>query len=29
MSSWEGLSKAVEFLKQAMIKEKPTAMTWA
>ncbi len=29
MSSWEGLTKAVDFLKQAMIMEKPGAMTWA
>ena len=29
MSSWEGLTKAVDFLKQAMIFEKPSAMTWA
>ncbi len=29
MSSWEGLTKAVDFLTQAMIFEKPTAMTWA
>lgn len=29
MSSWEGLTKAVSFLKQSIIFEKPTAMTWA
>lgn len=29
MSSWEGLTKAVSFLKQTVIFEKPTAMTWA
>jgi sugar phosphate isomerase/epimerase len=29
MSSWEGLTKAVSFLKQSVIFEKPTAMTWA
>jgi len=29
MSSWEGLTKAVAFLKQAIIFEKPGAMTWA
>ena len=29
MSNREGLTKAVEFLRQAMIFEKPTAMTWA
>ncbi|NLF56614.1 MAG: sugar phosphate isomerase/epimerase, partial [Candidatus Hydrogenedens sp.] len=29
MSSWEGLTKAVNFLKQTVIFEKPTAMTWA
>lgn len=29
MSSWEGLTKAVTFLKQSVIFEKPTAMTWA
>lgn len=29
MSAWEGLTKAVDFLKQAAISEKPTAMTWA
>lgn len=29
MSSWEGLTKAVAFLKQAVIFEKPSAMTWA
>lgn len=29
MSSWEGLTKAVAFLKQTMIFEKPSAMTWA
>jgi sugar phosphate isomerase/epimerase len=29
MSNWEGLSKAVEFLKGVLIKQKPTAMTWA
>ncbi len=29
MSSKEGLTKAVEFLKQAIIREKPSAMTWA
>ncbi|HOQ32943.1 MAG TPA: sugar phosphate isomerase/epimerase [Candidatus Hydrogenedens sp.] len=29
MSNREGLTKAVEFLKQALIAEKPTAMTWA
>ncbi len=29
MSSWEGLCKAVEFLTQAIIVEKPSAMTWA
>ena len=29
MSSWEGLTKAVSFLKQTIIFEKPTAMTWA
>lgn len=29
MSSWEGLSKAADFLKQAIITEKVTAMTWA
>ncbi len=29
MSSWEGLTKATDFLKQALIKEKVTAMTWA
>ncbi len=29
MSAWEGLSKAVEFLRQSVIFEKKTAMTWA
>lgn len=29
MSSMEGLTKAVAFLKQSVIFEKPTAMTWA
>jgi sugar phosphate isomerase/epimerase len=29
MSSWEGLTKAIGFLKQAVITEKPSAMTWA
>ena len=29
MSSWEGLSKAVAFLKGVIIGEQPTAMTWA
>lgn len=29
MSNKEGLTKAVQFLKQCMIQEKPTAMTWA
>ena len=29
MSSWEGLTKAVEFLRQGIITEKPSAMTWA
>jgi len=29
MSSMEGLTKAVEMLKQAVITQKPTAMTWA
>jgi len=29
MSSWEGLTKAIAFLKQAVIFEKPGAMTWA
>jgi sugar phosphate isomerase/epimerase len=29
MSNWEGLTKAVEVLKQAVITEKVTAMTWA
>ncbi|MBI1318080.1 MAG: TIM barrel protein [Candidatus Hydrogenedens sp.] len=29
MSAREGLTKAVEFLKQAIITEKPSAMTWA
>lgn len=29
MSNWEGLSKAADFLKQALITEKVTAMTWA
>jgi len=29
MSSMEGLKKAVEFLKQVIVHEKPTAMTWA
>ncbi|MBN2308535.1 MAG: sugar phosphate isomerase/epimerase [Candidatus Hydrogenedentes bacterium] len=29
MSSWEGLTKATEFLKQVVITEKVTAMTWA
>ncbi len=29
MSSWEGLTKAIDFLKQAVIFEKPSAMTWA
>ena len=29
MSSMEGLSKAVDFLKQVLISEKVTAMTWA
>jgi len=29
MSSWEGLSKAAAFLKEVLIAEKPTAMTWA
>jgi len=29
MSNWEGLTKAVTFLKQSLIFEKPTAMTWA
>ncbi len=29
MSSWEGLTKAIAFLKQAMIEEERTAMTWA
>jgi len=29
MSSMEGLSKAVDLLKQALIFQKPTAMTWA
>ena len=29
MSSREGLTKAVAFLKEAMIFEKPSAMTWA
>jgi sugar phosphate isomerase/epimerase len=29
MSSWEGLTKAVSFLKQSVIFEKATAMTWA
>ncbi len=29
MSNWEGLTKAVSFLKQSIIVEQPTAMTWA
>jgi len=29
MSSWEGLSKAAAFLKEAIISEKVSAMTWA
>ena len=29
MSPQEGLTKAVEFLKQAIIKDKPGQMTWA
>ncbi len=29
MSSFEGLSKSVQFLKQVMIREKVTAMSWA
>ena len=29
MSSWEGLSKAAAFLKQSLISEKVTAVTWA
>lgn len=29
MSNWEGLTKAVAFLKQSIIVEQPTAMTWA
>jgi sugar phosphate isomerase/epimerase len=29
MSNKEGLTKAVEFLKQCIIRDKPTAMTWA
>ncbi len=29
MSSWEGLSKAADFLKQVIITQKTTAMTWA
>lgn len=29
MSSWEGLTKAIDFLHQAIITEKPSAMTWA
>ncbi|MFP4501870.1 MAG: sugar phosphate isomerase/epimerase family protein [Candidatus Hydrogenedentota bacterium] len=29
MSNWEGLTKAVALLKEAVIFEKPTAMTWA
>lgn len=29
MSSWEGLSKSAAFLKQALITEKVTTMTWA
>ncbi len=29
MSSWEGLNKAVTFLKDAIITEQPSAMTWA
>ena len=29
MSNWEGLTKAVNFLKQTIIFQKPTAMTWA
>lgn len=29
MSSEEGLTKAVEFLRQCIIKDKPSAMTWA
>jgi sugar phosphate isomerase/epimerase len=29
MSSWEGLTKAVAMLKEAIIFEKPSAMTWA
>ncbi|MCX5770690.1 MAG: sugar phosphate isomerase/epimerase, partial [Candidatus Hydrogenedentes bacterium] len=29
MSSMEGLKKAVDFLKQVLVYEKPTAMTWA
>lgn len=29
MSNWEGLTKAVSFLKKSIIFEAPTAMTWA
>jgi len=29
MSNWEGLSKAADFLKQVIITQKTTAMTWA
>ena len=29
LSNWEGLTKAVDFLKQSVIFEKPTAITWA